>query len=255
MKCSTLACFRRVDSGGECGAPRGGGGPEFTASGVPQAAFQPGDLAIPQISAPRARPSPPVCHPPETLLCVCVCGALNFQPGESYPVCVFVTGDERHRAAGRRGRRAAGAGPPPRASFPAPPEPARTRRRPAPRSRAPPLAGAAAEAAGAFTARPPSQGGGHSGGGGRGTWTWTPPGTAAPARTCPRNRRPAGGRSDLPRSTRLAGAPRPALGQGVGELAAAGPCPSPPPLPLPPSPRPPPPRRGTRATTLSGDRG
>ena len=33
---------------------------EFTASGVNREAFQPGDLAFPQISAPRARPSPPV---------------------------------------------------------------------------------------------------------------------------------------------------------------------------------------------------
>ena len=57
--------FRRVNSGGECGAPRGGGGgmAEGTASGVPREAFQPGDLAFPQISAPRARPSPPVLQP------------------------------------------------------------------------------------------------------------------------------------------------------------------------------------------------
>ena len=40
----------------ECGAPGGEGGAEFTASGVPREAFQPGDLAFPQISAPRARP-------------------------------------------------------------------------------------------------------------------------------------------------------------------------------------------------------
>ena len=38
----------------------GEGGAEGTASGVPQEAFQPGDLAFPQISAPHARPSPPV---------------------------------------------------------------------------------------------------------------------------------------------------------------------------------------------------
>ena len=31
-----------------------------TASGVPREAFHPGDVAFPQISAPRARPSPPL---------------------------------------------------------------------------------------------------------------------------------------------------------------------------------------------------
>ena len=51
---------RRVNGGGECGAPRGEGGAEGTASGVTREAFQPGDLAFPQISAPRACPSPPV---------------------------------------------------------------------------------------------------------------------------------------------------------------------------------------------------
>ena len=45
---------------GASAARLGGGGPEFTALGVPQEAFQPGDLAFPQISAPRARPSPPL---------------------------------------------------------------------------------------------------------------------------------------------------------------------------------------------------
>ena len=48
-----------MNSGGECGAPRGKEG-RCTASGVPREAFQPGDLVFPQISAPRARPSPPV---------------------------------------------------------------------------------------------------------------------------------------------------------------------------------------------------
>ena len=45
---------------GASAARLGGGGAEFTAPGVPQEAFQPGDLAFPQISAPRAPHSPPV---------------------------------------------------------------------------------------------------------------------------------------------------------------------------------------------------
>ena len=45
---------------GASAARLGGGGLECTASGVPQEDFQPGDLAFPQISAPPARPSPPV---------------------------------------------------------------------------------------------------------------------------------------------------------------------------------------------------
>ena len=52
-------CFRRVNSGGECGAPRGKGagihGIRGASGGVP--ARGPGSS---QISAPRARPSPPV---------------------------------------------------------------------------------------------------------------------------------------------------------------------------------------------------
>ena len=61
--------FRRVNSGGECGAPRGGG-PKFTASGVLREAFQPGDLAFPQISAPARAPRPlfsPSGNTPEDL--------------------------------------------------------------------------------------------------------------------------------------------------------------------------------------------
>ena len=45
-------------AGGEYGPPRGEGGPEFTASGVPREDFQPGDLAFPQISAPARAPRP-----------------------------------------------------------------------------------------------------------------------------------------------------------------------------------------------------
>ena len=48
---------------GASAARLGGGGAEATASGVPREAFHPGDLAFPQISAPRARPSPPVLQP------------------------------------------------------------------------------------------------------------------------------------------------------------------------------------------------
>ena len=43
---------------GASAARLGGGGPEFTASGVPQEAFQPGDLAFPQIPAPARAPRP-----------------------------------------------------------------------------------------------------------------------------------------------------------------------------------------------------
>ena len=50
------------NSGGECGAPRGEGRAEFTASGVPREAFQPGDLALAPISAP-ARPPRPLFSP------------------------------------------------------------------------------------------------------------------------------------------------------------------------------------------------
>ena len=49
--------WRRVNSGGECGAPRGGGGGEGRKArrqGVPRETFQPGNLAFPQISAPPA---------------------------------------------------------------------------------------------------------------------------------------------------------------------------------------------------------
>ena len=77
-------CFRRVNSGGECGAPQGEEGSEFTASGVPREAFQPEDLAFPQISAPRARRSPPVFtlrnHCPEL-------------PSDSVSVSVSTTSD------------------------------------------------------------------------------------------------------------------------------------------------------------------
>ena len=52
-----MECFRRVNSGGECGAPR----EERRNSrrqGVPREAFQPGDLEFPQISAPARGPRP-----------------------------------------------------------------------------------------------------------------------------------------------------------------------------------------------------
>ena len=48
---------RRVKNRGRV-RPAPGGGPEFTASGVPRETFQPGDPAFPPISAPRAPPSP-----------------------------------------------------------------------------------------------------------------------------------------------------------------------------------------------------
>ena len=48
--------------GGECGAPRGGG-PEFTASGVPQETNRSWDRAFPPISAPGAPPRAPLVPP------------------------------------------------------------------------------------------------------------------------------------------------------------------------------------------------
>ena len=56
----TIGVFPEGEQRGRVRRASGGGGAKFTASGVPQEAFQPGDLAFPQISAPRARPSPPV---------------------------------------------------------------------------------------------------------------------------------------------------------------------------------------------------
>ena len=50
--------FRRVNSGGECGPPRGEGGRKSRRSGVPGEAFQPGDPAFAQISAPARAPRP-----------------------------------------------------------------------------------------------------------------------------------------------------------------------------------------------------
>ena len=49
-----LECFRRVASGGECGAPRGQGGRNSRRSGVLRETFQPGDLTFPR-SLPPAR--------------------------------------------------------------------------------------------------------------------------------------------------------------------------------------------------------
>ena len=53
-----MECFRRVNSGGECGAPRGGRGGIHGVQGVPREAFQPGDLAFPPISSPARRTRP-----------------------------------------------------------------------------------------------------------------------------------------------------------------------------------------------------
>ena len=51
-------CFRRVNSGGECGAPPGVGGRKARRQGVPQEAFQPGDLDFPRSLPPRAPLAP-----------------------------------------------------------------------------------------------------------------------------------------------------------------------------------------------------
>ena len=55
-----MECCPEGEQRGRVRRASGGGGPEFTASGVTREAFQPEDLAFSQISAPRARPSPPV---------------------------------------------------------------------------------------------------------------------------------------------------------------------------------------------------
>ena len=52
---------------GASAARLGGGRRNSRRQGVPWEEFQPGDLAFPQISAPRA-PLAPCFHPPETLL-------------------------------------------------------------------------------------------------------------------------------------------------------------------------------------------
>ena len=55
-----------MNSGGECGAPRGEGGAEGTVSGVTGEAFQPVDLAVAQISAPARAPRPLFSRPSGT---------------------------------------------------------------------------------------------------------------------------------------------------------------------------------------------
>ena len=67
QRCSPSAspsrcCCWRVNKGGRVRPASRGGGPECTASGVPREAFQPGDLAFPQISAP-ALPARPLFAP------------------------------------------------------------------------------------------------------------------------------------------------------------------------------------------------
>ena len=54
-----LECFRRVNSGGECGAPRERGR-NLRRQGVPREALKPGDLAFLPISVPARAPRPPV---------------------------------------------------------------------------------------------------------------------------------------------------------------------------------------------------
>ena len=108
---------RVIPEGGQGGRVRhasGGGGPEFTASGVPRETHGPGDLAFPQISAPARPPHPACppseisaeedlrgCHPHDTMASSCVRtrSALGLAPGVAGP----------SRAAARAGAGAAGA--------------------------------------------------------------------------------------------------------------------------------------------------